>query len=104
MSNQRILGALGRLALLVAPKIPSPTSLLTCQIVLRLDLETKLSESLQIEFLRVRPQDKQAALLIVLGKILKREAQTIVFASTRHHVEMLYALLLQVHAEATALV
>ena len=42
--------------------------------LIRLDLETKLSDSLRVEFLRVRPQDKQAALLLTLSRVLERQA------------------------------
>jgi hypothetical protein len=72
-------------------------------VLLRLDLETKLSLSLRTDFFRVRPQDKPAALLLVLTRLLKTDEQTIVFAATRHHVEMLHALLRQAGIEATAI-
>lgn len=56
---------------------------------MRLDLETKLSEALQILFFKVRPQEKLGALVLVLNRVLARQEQTIVFASTKHHVELL---------------
>ena len=52
--------------------------------LLRLDLETKLSDSLRVEFLRVRPQDKQAALLLTLSRVLERQAQYLVTSSLTH--------------------
>ena len=47
--------------------------------LIRLDLETKISEALQIIFFRVRPQEKLGALLVVLGQVLSKQQQTIVF-------------------------
>ena len=61
--------------------------------LIRLDLETKLSDALSVAFFKVRPHEKAAALVILLQSVLPRDQQTIVFASTRHHVEMLHELL-----------
>lgn len=41
----------------------------------------------------MRPQDKLGALQLVLSRVLGKQEQTIVFASTRHHVELLQELL-----------
>ena len=61
--------------------------------LVRLDLETKISDALSITFFKVRPQEKLGALLVVLGELLDRQQQTIVFVSTRHHVELIHELL-----------
>ena len=52
--------------------------------LLRLDLETKLSDSLRVEFLRVRPQDKQAALLLTLSRVLERQAHCFITSELTH--------------------
>lgn len=71
--------------------------------LIRLDLETKLSDALEILFFKVRPKEKLGALLLVLGSILQKQQQTIVFASTRHHVELLHELLTHCHFASAAI-
>ena len=61
--------------------------------LIRLDVESRLSDALEIHFLRVRPQEKLGALLVVLSQLLSVQEQTIVFAATRHHVELIHELL-----------
>ena len=53
--------------------------------LIRLDTESKLSEHLTIEFFRVRPHEKMAALMLLLAKVLtdSKKQQTIVFASVQ---------------------
>lgn len=46
-----------------------------------------------MSFFTVRPHEKPAALLYILRTFIKPDQQTIVFVSTRHHVEFLHALL-----------
>ena len=41
--------------------------------LIRLDLETRLSEALEIAFVKVRPQEKIGGLLVLLGHLLDRE-------------------------------
>ena len=71
--------------------------------LIRLDVETKLSDALEIHFLRVRPQEKLGALLVVLNQLLNSNEQTIVFVATRHHVEMVYEMLLTASYEVTCI-
>ena len=71
--------------------------------LIRLDLETKISDSLEIVFFKVRPQEKLGALLIVLAQVLSKQEQTIVFVSTRHHVEMIAELLAGASFECAAI-
>ena len=61
--------------------------------VVRLDAASKLPDALRLSFFSVRPADKVAALLHLLRDVLRPGARALVFASTRHHVEMLAALL-----------
>ena len=59
--------------------------------LIRLDVDTKVSERLSIAFFTVRRAEKQAALLYLLRHVVGEKEQTVVFAATRHHVEMLVA-------------
>lgn len=66
---------------------------LTDPIVVRLDVENKISDKLGITFFSVRKEQKVAALVYILRTLIPEEQQTIVFAATRHHVEFLNGLL-----------
>lgn len=58
-------------------------------VLVRLDVDSKLSENLQLFFLAVRAEDKTAVLLHLLQTLIPESQQTVVFASTKHHVEYL---------------
>ncbi|XP_049949021.1 ATP-dependent RNA helicase DDX54 [Schistocerca serialis cubense] len=62
-------------------------------VLLRLDVESKLPDSLTLEFICCRSDDKSAALLCLLKHVIKLESQTVLFAATKHHVEYLHMLL-----------
>jgi ATP-dependent RNA helicase DDX54/DBP10 len=64
-------------------------------VLVRLDLETKLSENLQLSFIKVRSEDKLAHLLYLLSIKVKADAPTLVFVATRHHVELLKEILVR---------
>ncbi|KAK0045679.1 ATP-dependent RNA helicase DDX54 [Biomphalaria pfeifferi] len=66
---------------------------LTDPTLIRLDVDTKLSENLQLSFFSCRDSDKCALLLYLLKHIIKSNEQTVVFAATKHHVEFLHLLL-----------
>ncbi|WAR17963.1 DDX54-like protein [Mya arenaria] len=57
--------------------------------LIRLDVETKLSDQLKLSFLQCRLDDKVAVLLYLLKHVISRGEQTVVFAATKHHVEYL---------------
>ncbi|KAL4420282.1 hypothetical protein ABPG77_005622 [Micractinium sp. CCAP 211/92] len=61
--------------------------------LVRLDADTKISPELSLAFFTVRHEDKPAALLFLLREVIPSNQLTIVFTSTRHHVEFLQALL-----------
>jgi ATP-dependent RNA helicase DDX54/DBP10 len=61
--------------------------------IVRLDAEHKLPPNLKNVFFIVEHSDKPAALLLLLKEYLSCDDQTIVFASTRHHVEFVHQLL-----------
>lgn len=59
-------------------------------VLIRLDVESKLPEELKLSFITCRPEEKVAVLLCLLKYIIKPDSQTIVFASTMHHVEYIH--------------
>lgn len=61
--------------------------------LVRLDTETKVSPDLAMAFFTVRQDDKPAALLFLLREVVSPQQPTIIFTSTRHHVEFLAALI-----------
>lgn len=65
-------------------------------ILLRLDVESKLPEGLTLSFITCRPEEKLAALLCLLKRIIKPESQTIIFAETMHHVEYIHQVIINI--------
>eukprot|EP01104_Vermistella_antarctica_P017139 TRINITY_DN6026_c0_g1_i1.p1 TRINITY_DN6026_c0_g1~~TRINITY_DN6026_c0_g1_i1.p1 ORF type:complete len:881 (+),score=288.15 TRINITY_DN6026_c0_g1_i1:176-2818(+) len=61
--------------------------------LIRLDTDTKISENLGITFLTMREEERLAALLHLVKEVVDRDQQSIVFTSTRHHVEFLNLIL-----------
>lgn len=61
--------------------------------LIRLDTDTKVSENLRLAFFICRKDEKEAALLLLLKHVIPAGQPSIVFASTRHHVEYLVQLL-----------
>ena len=59
-------------------------------VLLRLDVESKIPEELQLWYVTVRPEERVAALLVLLKDYIDSQQQTIIFAATRHHVEYLH--------------
>lgn len=57
--------------------------------LVRLDVDSKLSDQLRLFFLSVRKEDKTSALLYLLQSVLPTTEQTAIFAPTKHHVEYL---------------
>lgn len=61
--------------------------------LIRLDQETKLSDTLRVAFFLTRPRDKVAAFCATLKLTVPDPSKlTIVFVATRHHAELLLAL------------
>ena len=58
-------------------------------VLVRLDVDSKLSNELKLCYLATRPDDKPAVLLYLLRNILNSNEQTVVFTPTKHHVEYL---------------
>eukprot|EP00928_Gymnodinium_smaydae_P098862 TRINITY_DN9292_c0_g4_i1.p1 TRINITY_DN9292_c0_g4~~TRINITY_DN9292_c0_g4_i1.p1 ORF type:complete len:920 (+),score=250.89 TRINITY_DN9292_c0_g4_i1:177-2936(+) len=68
--------------------------------IVRLDVETTLSEALELQFLYVRKDEKLAAAVSVLRRLYKDGKSTIMFVATRHHVEFFGELLGQIGLSA----
>ncbi|XP_062360296.1 ATP-dependent RNA helicase DDX54 [Cinclus cinclus] len=66
---------------------------LTEPMLIRLDVESKLSEQLKLVFFHVRGDDKPAVLLHLLRSVVKPQDQTVIFVATKHHTEYLRELL-----------
>ncbi|KAH8379119.1 hypothetical protein KR009_003133, partial [Drosophila setifemur] len=58
-------------------------------VLIRLDVESKLPDALSLKFLYCRPDDRYTALVVLLKYVIPQEAQTVVFAGTQHHVELI---------------
>ena len=61
--------------------------------LIRLDVERRLPENLEMTFFHVRHEDKLAALLHLLRNVLKENEKTVIFVATKHHVELLRMML-----------
>ncbi|XP_072271416.1 ATP-dependent RNA helicase DDX54 [Pyxicephalus adspersus] len=66
---------------------------LTEPVLVRLDVDTKLSDQLKLAFFHVRAEDKPAVLLHLLRCIVKPQEQTVIFVATKHHAEYLKEML-----------
>ncbi|XP_073251857.1 ATP-dependent RNA helicase DDX54-like [Porites lutea] len=66
---------------------------LTDPVLIRLDVDSKLSEQLKLAFFSLRSDDKPALLLHILQNLIKQSEQTLIFTATKHHVEYLKELL-----------
>ncbi|XP_071804634.1 ATP-dependent RNA helicase DDX54-like [Asterias amurensis] len=55
--------------------------------LIRLDVETKISDQLKSSFFFLRQSDKIAVLLHLLREVVKPDDLTVVFMATKHHVE-----------------
>lgn len=61
--------------------------------LVRLDLETKISPDLKLTFFTLRKEEKLAALLYLIREHIKSDEQSLIFVSTKHHVQFLDHLL-----------
>ncbi|KAH7544029.1 hypothetical protein JRO89_XS15G0088300 [Xanthoceras sorbifolium] len=60
--------------------------------LVRLDLETKISPDLKLSFFTLRQEEKNAALIYLIREQISSDQQTLIFVSTKHHVEFLNTL------------
>ncbi len=61
--------------------------------LVRLDVDSKIPETLKLAFLHCRPESRTVGLLHLLSRVVPQEQQAVVFCATRHHVEYLNVLL-----------
>jgi len=66
---------------------------LTDPTLIRLDVESKVPDTLKLAFFQCRSDAKDACLLYLLKEVIPADQQTVIFAATRHHVEYLQVLL-----------
>ncbi|KAF0300491.1 ATP-dependent RNA helicase DDX54 [Amphibalanus amphitrite] len=76
---------------------------LTDPVLVRLDVESKLSEQLRLAYLRCREDERSLVLLHLLQHVVPAGQQTVVFAATKHHVEYIRLLLEKAGISATFL-
>ncbi|KAF5196803.1 Dead-box atp-dependent rna helicase [Thalictrum thalictroides] len=57
--------------------------------LVRLDLDTRISPDLKLTFFTLRNEEKHAALLYLVREQITSDQQTLIFVSTKHHVEFL---------------
>ncbi|KAE9459068.1 hypothetical protein C3L33_09019, partial [Rhododendron williamsianum] len=60
--------------------------------LVRLDLETRISPDLTLTFFTLRQEEKYAALLYLIREQIGSDQQSLIFVSTKHHVEFLNVL------------
>lgn len=58
-------------------------------VLIRLDVESKLPEGLKLKFVHCRPDERYTTLISLLKFVVPDDAQTVVFAGTQHHVELI---------------
>ncbi|XP_004518952.1 ATP-dependent RNA helicase DDX54 [Ceratitis capitata] len=71
-------------------------------ILLRLDVESKLPDGLMLKFLYCRPDERYTALIVLLKYVIPQDSQTVVFAGTQHHVELICYILTKCGISNTA--
>ena len=69
--------------------------------LVRLDLDTKISPDLKVNFFTLRHEEKLAALLYLIREQTSSDQQTLIFVSTKHHVEFLNVLFREEGIEAS---
>ncbi|XP_002739459.1 ATP-dependent RNA helicase DDX54-like [Saccoglossus kowalevskii] len=63
--------------------------------LIRLDVESKLSDQLKLAFFSTRADDKISLLLHLLRNVIKPSEQTVIFLATMHHVDYIKEILTQ---------
>lgn len=71
-------------------------------ILIRLDVESKIPENLQLKFVHCRPDERYTSLVVLLKNVIPSDKQTVVFAGTQHHVELISFVLTQCGISNTA--
>ena len=63
--------------------------------VVRLDIDNKISPDLKLSFFTLRHDEKPAALIYMVRDHIRSDQQTLIFVSTKHHVEFLQEVMRQ---------
>merc|ERR1719510_629414 len=66
---------------------------LTDPTLVRLDVDSKIPDTLKLAFFHCHPESKPALFLHVVQNLIPEDQQMLVFAATRHHVDYLHILL-----------
>jgi len=53
-------------------------------------VDSKLPETLKLTYLACRTEDKLGALMHLVKNVIDTKGQTMIFAATKHHVELLH--------------
>ncbi|KAL3641717.1 putative DEAD-box ATP-dependent RNA helicase 29 [Castilleja foliolosa] len=69
--------------------------------LVRLDLETRISPDLKLTFFTLRQEEKHAALLYLIREHINSHQQTLIFVSTKYHVEFINTLFKEDGIEAS---
>ncbi|KAJ3307986.1 ATP-dependent RNA helicase ddx54, partial [Boothiomyces sp. JEL0838] len=69
--------------------------------LIRLDLDNKISKDLQLYFFSVKHEDKEGCLFYLLRNVIPQDQQTVIFVSTKHHVEYIHNLLTSLGLSST---
>lgn len=72
-------------------------------LLIRLDLDHKISPDLELAFFPVKAHEKEASLLYLIDEIIPSGQQSIIFVSTKHHVEYLSELLGKIGIKASCI-
>ncbi|KAG5447355.1 ATP-dependent RNA helicase ddx54 [Clonorchis sinensis] len=72
-------------------------------VLLRLDVDTKLSKNLKLIHLSCLPDEKNSLLLHLLRCIIPKKEQVVVFFATKHHVEFFQMLLTEAELPCTCI-
>ncbi|GMP79642.1 hypothetical protein CsSME_00035106 [Camellia sinensis var. sinensis] len=71
--------------------------------LVRLDLESRISPDLKLNFFTLRHEEKNAALLYLVREQISFDQQSLIFVSTKHHVEFLNNLFREEGIEASTM-
>ncbi|XP_070498197.1 ATP-dependent RNA helicase DDX54 [Chironomus tepperi] len=74
---------------------------LTDPVLIRLDVDTKIPEALELRFIFSRSDERYASLLVLMKHFIPQNAQTIIFAATQHHVELISLILTKANISNT---
>ncbi|KAF7233804.1 hypothetical protein EG68_08482 [Paragonimus skrjabini miyazakii] len=76
---------------------------LTDPVLIRLDVDKKLSQNLKLAHISCLSDDKTAVLVYLLKHVIPRKQQVVVFFATKHHVEFFQTFLTEVGQSCTSI-